>query len=466
MRARARAPSTPPEPGNAPDPWIRRIYVTQDNCGATNKSQYALGFYALQAVLGLYDVYEIAFQVAGHTKFAPGVVASKLGSASNCSERLTMVLSAAFYHFMVAARENGKSEDVTAHLLHLSLLEQDIEKEGSTSRGVVWALVQSAGNNMIDVIGLRDVKPKCEQRLVCGSKPPRSSALIALRTSAALFGVPMERIFDHHSVAAFKAWTLLVRPGDAAAPGAADEVCDNNNKRKSSNDAQPVLGASYLESAKAAAALDDPVMDAHMGRVDGVDGVFDNHLSSADMPLAAPAADAFPAVSRAVKLKLSTFDAAEASQRDFERHLSLLESSFASRKPAQAVKLPTPFLAAAAGLLMLFKKELNEMDRDCIIATTAATEKEMNRLFDTLESFHGGVFAEFKAVILNGKRCFRKQGSSLESIMVFQFDSAADFGVFRGLWSKVKFDHELRQAAISQTDKRKAPVLCPTWAAN
>ncbi|KAJ1444361.1 hypothetical protein M885DRAFT_580991 [Pelagophyceae sp. CCMP2097] len=58
----------------------------KDNCGATNKSQYAFGFYALQAVLGLYDVYEIAFQVVGHTKFAPGVVASKMGSAFNCSD--------------------------------------------------------------------------------------------------------------------------------------------------------------------------------------------------------------------------------------------------------------------------------------------------------------------------------------------------------------------------------------------
>eukprot|EP00173_Palmaria_palmata_P004235 Plantae.Rhodophyta-Palmaria_palmata.ctg533.p1 GENE.Plantae.Rhodophyta-Palmaria_palmata.ctg533~~Plantae.Rhodophyta-Palmaria_palmata.ctg533.p1 ORF type:complete len:204 (+),score=16.65 Plantae.Rhodophyta-Palmaria_palmata.ctg533:71-613(+) len=54
-----------------------------DGCGATNKSQFCFGGLAFLCLCRLIDIVSILLMVAGHTKFAPDLVAQHLAGGYN-----------------------------------------------------------------------------------------------------------------------------------------------------------------------------------------------------------------------------------------------------------------------------------------------------------------------------------------------------------------------------------------------
>lgn len=64
------AAAPPPEdvPDTAPHPFVRTVFYFMDNCGGTNKSQYAFGAIALLVLTGVLDAVRLMFMVPGHTK--------------------------------------------------------------------------------------------------------------------------------------------------------------------------------------------------------------------------------------------------------------------------------------------------------------------------------------------------------------------------------------------------------------
>ena len=61
--------------------WIQRLHIFLDNAGSTNKNFYLLGWANEMVQLGKFDFIRMSFLIAGHTKFAPDLLFSKVAQS-------------------------------------------------------------------------------------------------------------------------------------------------------------------------------------------------------------------------------------------------------------------------------------------------------------------------------------------------------------------------------------------------
>lgn len=66
-----------------PLPFVRSLRYHMDGCGAKNESQFCFGGLALLCMRGIIDSVSIILMVAGHTKFAPDLVAQHVAGGYN-----------------------------------------------------------------------------------------------------------------------------------------------------------------------------------------------------------------------------------------------------------------------------------------------------------------------------------------------------------------------------------------------
>lgn len=66
--------------------WIRRVHLFLDNTCSTNKNFYAMAWACEMVQQGKCDFLRISFLIAGHTKFAPDVLFSKIAKTFNQSD--------------------------------------------------------------------------------------------------------------------------------------------------------------------------------------------------------------------------------------------------------------------------------------------------------------------------------------------------------------------------------------------
>ena len=67
---------------NLPD-WVRRVHLFLDNTCSTNKNFYLMGWAWEMVQQGQLDFFRVSFLVAGHTKFSPDLLFSKIAKTYN-----------------------------------------------------------------------------------------------------------------------------------------------------------------------------------------------------------------------------------------------------------------------------------------------------------------------------------------------------------------------------------------------
>ena len=69
--------------------WVKRLHIFLDNASSTNKNAYMIAW-ALELVQHKkFDFIRISFMIAGHTKFAPDLLFSKISKSYNSSDVFT-----------------------------------------------------------------------------------------------------------------------------------------------------------------------------------------------------------------------------------------------------------------------------------------------------------------------------------------------------------------------------------------
>ena len=74
--------------GTIPD-WLRRIHLFLDNMCSTNKNFYLMAWAMELVQQGKVDFVRISFLLAGHTKFSPGLLFSKIAKSYNSQDVFT-----------------------------------------------------------------------------------------------------------------------------------------------------------------------------------------------------------------------------------------------------------------------------------------------------------------------------------------------------------------------------------------
>ena len=69
--------------------WVRKVHIYLDNACSTNKNQYTMGWASEMVQQGRFDVLRISFLIAGHSKFSPDLLFSKVAQAFNRSDVFT-----------------------------------------------------------------------------------------------------------------------------------------------------------------------------------------------------------------------------------------------------------------------------------------------------------------------------------------------------------------------------------------
>lgn len=57
---------------------MRKLHIYLDNACSTNKNQYTLGWAGEMVEQGKFDIIRVSFLIAGHTKFSPDILYSKI----------------------------------------------------------------------------------------------------------------------------------------------------------------------------------------------------------------------------------------------------------------------------------------------------------------------------------------------------------------------------------------------------
>ena len=71
--------------GKVPN-WVKRLHLYMDNACSTNKNYYALGWANEMVQQGKFDFIRISFLIAGHTKFAPDLLFSRVSQTFTRSD--------------------------------------------------------------------------------------------------------------------------------------------------------------------------------------------------------------------------------------------------------------------------------------------------------------------------------------------------------------------------------------------
>ena len=74
--------------GTLPD-WLRRIHLFLDNTCSTNKNFYLMAWAMELVQQGKVDFMQISFLIAGHTKFSPDLLFSKIAKSYNSQDVFT-----------------------------------------------------------------------------------------------------------------------------------------------------------------------------------------------------------------------------------------------------------------------------------------------------------------------------------------------------------------------------------------
>ena len=69
--------------------WIRRIHIFLDNTASTNKNFFVMGWAYEMVQHKRIDFLQISFLIAGHTKFSPDLMFSKIARSYNRSDVFT-----------------------------------------------------------------------------------------------------------------------------------------------------------------------------------------------------------------------------------------------------------------------------------------------------------------------------------------------------------------------------------------
>ena len=69
--------------------WVRKVHIFMDNTCSTNKNYYTMGWANEIVQQGYFDVLRISFLLAGHTKFAPDLLFSKVAQTFSKSDVFT-----------------------------------------------------------------------------------------------------------------------------------------------------------------------------------------------------------------------------------------------------------------------------------------------------------------------------------------------------------------------------------------
>jgi len=79
-------------------PWVRRVHLFLDNTSSTNKNYYMMSWAYEMVQHKRVDFLRISFLIAGHTKFSPHLIFSKITQSYNrsnvfCTEDLKQVIA-------------------------------------------------------------------------------------------------------------------------------------------------------------------------------------------------------------------------------------------------------------------------------------------------------------------------------------------------------------------------------------
>ena len=89
--------------------WVRRIHIFMDNTVSTNKNSYTMGWAAEMVQQKLLDFVRVSFMIAGHTKFSPDKLFSKIALTFNRSDVFTTDdLSEVVTHYGEAIVDDGQ----------------------------------------------------------------------------------------------------------------------------------------------------------------------------------------------------------------------------------------------------------------------------------------------------------------------------------------------------------------------
>jgi hypothetical protein len=70
-------------------PWIKRLHNFLDNASSTNKNAYMIAWGLEMVQYKKFDFVRISFMIAGHTKFAPDLLFSKVSKSYSVSDIFT-----------------------------------------------------------------------------------------------------------------------------------------------------------------------------------------------------------------------------------------------------------------------------------------------------------------------------------------------------------------------------------------
>lgn len=76
------------ESGEVPS-WVKKVHIYLDNTSSTNKNYYMMGWANEMVQQGKFNFIRISFLIAGHTKFAPDFLFSKLSQTFSKSNVFT-----------------------------------------------------------------------------------------------------------------------------------------------------------------------------------------------------------------------------------------------------------------------------------------------------------------------------------------------------------------------------------------
>ena len=69
--------------------WVRRIHIFMDNTVSTNKNFFTMSWATEMVQHKVFDFVRISFMIAGHTKFSPDLLFSKISQSFNHSDVFT-----------------------------------------------------------------------------------------------------------------------------------------------------------------------------------------------------------------------------------------------------------------------------------------------------------------------------------------------------------------------------------------
>ena len=94
--------------------WVRRIHIFLDNAGSTNKNCYMMSAAMELVQKQILDYVRVLFMIAGHTKFGPDRLFSKVATTYARSDVFTTqeLVAVASTYSTVVHDEGGYSEDM------------------------------------------------------------------------------------------------------------------------------------------------------------------------------------------------------------------------------------------------------------------------------------------------------------------------------------------------------------------